>query len=343
MVVLHHTIRALTIKSRAGKVTPWLIDNPKFYDTLAIGVDLFFVISGFIMVYVSSQYLFEKRPVSDFLSKRALRIYPTYLLVALALGTLVAVQAFLAGRPNFDLGIVRLIGDITLFPTFNKFGIVAPQVGVGWTLSYEIYFYLIFAFCVFAFRRSFFLPLALIMIAVLIAATFLSPRLAIVAFFQNSIAFEFIFGCAIGLLVRRGMLCPAPIVMLVVAVSAIIVLPVAEFGDCFRFLTWGLPAALALYAVISLEIGGIIKSPPRALLFLGNASYSVYLTHILAVNMVGTRIGQHLNAMGVSSVMMLFAALAIAMIATVPGLLLYLVWEKPVAAVLSRAGRPRPA
>ena len=60
-----------TVKASAGIVPPALIGAPAFYDALAFGVDLFFVISGFIMVYVSGAYMASDKPILGFLRDSA--------------------------------------------------------------------------------------------------------------------------------------------------------------------------------------------------------------------------------------------------------------------------------
>lgn len=107
------------------------------------GVDVFFVISGFIMSYSTRKYLDGRLDGTGFLRRRLLRIAPLYWLVTLAVGTLVAIRPAFSDRP-FSLAF--LIASLTFFPyhvgndTLRTS--ILPQ---AWTLGYEMIFYLLFA------------------------------------------------------------------------------------------------------------------------------------------------------------------------------------------------------
>ena len=127
-VVIHHALEESNAVS--GRFSPdWLTT------TGAAGVDIFFVISGFIMLHVSFR---DRRPPlrpGQFLLRRVTRIYPLYWLTCL--GVLLLFSVGLLQRQHWNLSDV--ISSFILVPSEKRL------VGVSWTLVYEMYFYLIFA------------------------------------------------------------------------------------------------------------------------------------------------------------------------------------------------------
>ena len=129
-VIVRHTLD-MSNGSEAGRFSPdWMTTSG------AAGVDLFFVISGFIMVYVSFPPGRSPDSPKDFIVKRATRIFPLYWICSAAIIAISAV-GFLR---NMDIDLSVIVNSIFLLPG-NKL------VFVAWTLSYEVYFYLIFSIC----------------------------------------------------------------------------------------------------------------------------------------------------------------------------------------------------
>lgn len=129
LVVLFHAQQAF-----AREVSAPLFGQESYLFAFgAVGVHIFFVISGFIMVLTSRQ---PGRPysASQFFRRRLLRIYPIYWLCALAY---VAAHAAI-GRP-YDVSPDDLVGALLLWPED-----AARLIGPAWTLSFEMYFYICF-------------------------------------------------------------------------------------------------------------------------------------------------------------------------------------------------------
>lgn len=107
---------------------------------LASGVDVFFVVSGFVMVYVTSQ-----RAVTPwaFLRDRMIRIYPVYWLVTLLLVLLTLTGFKPVGVHAWD--VEDLVSSLALWPSMRADGQPTPIVSVAWTLIYEMLFYFVFA------------------------------------------------------------------------------------------------------------------------------------------------------------------------------------------------------
>lgn len=225
----------------------------------AAGVDLFFVISGFIIATSAS----GRAPVG-FLADRAWRIYPMWLL---------AVTPWLLITPQTPLEVVR---SVTLWPVFgNQF--LNPALGVGWTLSFELVFYLAFALAL-ATRPS----IPLILYGLCLALGF-SSRHVIFWFLGSPLAFEFMFGVAIARLPRMTTLgaavAGAGLIWFALAPSAFYDQAFGQ-GAVYRVVAWGLPAGMIVYGAWSLEryFGSRAFVVP---VLLGSASYSIYLFHQL--------------------------------------------------------------
>ena len=106
------------------------------------GVDYFFVLSGFIMVYVHRSAIGKKEQLKSFLVKRAVRIYPIYWIITLTVLCLFLVIPGFASN-NQDLSLGKVIASLLLIPQKDQ-----PILEVGWTLIHEIYFYLLFSIAI---------------------------------------------------------------------------------------------------------------------------------------------------------------------------------------------------
>ena len=268
-------------------------DSNPIYDFMLTsglaGVDIFFCISGFVMMVTAARGGLTRLAPANFLIRRTVRILPLYWLATTGFIVLVlAVNAMKSGigsalaLPEFDPGY--LVKSYLLWPAHNPADhALMPFVEQGWTLSYEIVFYVVFALAAWRFIR----PVAIV--AVLFAAMFalyfiggiLSPTPELREFFNNSIFLEFVLGAAVFVIVQRwrrwGFACLVGGAVLFCGLSYLI--PGAE-----RVVYWGIPAALLLYGVVATE--GNWRYP-RILRVIGDASYSLYLTHGMLIYLYG--------------------------------------------------------
>jgi len=227
----------------------------------AAGVDLFFVISGFIMASVS-----QGRTAGQFLGDRLWRIYPLWW---------VAVVPWLFMVPR---GATFLTSSLTLWPIYGD-GYFVPVLKVGWTLSFELLFYLAMTAAI-ATRAA--VPLALYALFLAGALATSSPLLH---FLGSPTALEFLMGVLIARLPRRpalGVLIPIGFALFACTSPGIGDVE-ASLGPQWalrRALLWGVPAALVVWGTLSLD--RVFKH--RAFdvpVALGDASYSIYLFHPL--------------------------------------------------------------
>jgi exopolysaccharide production protein ExoZ len=227
----------------------------------AFGVDLFFVLSGFIMANVA-----EGRTAGAFLRDRLWRIYPMWWL---------ALLPWLLLLPRSPIFIVS---SLTLWPIYGNEYYV-PVLQVGWTLSFELLFYAAMAL---ALRTRAWVPLAIYGICLVGAMTTSS---ALFHFIGNPVALEFLMGVAIAKLPRRaafGLLAPVGVLLLALT-SPVVGSAQATLGvenGSWRALEWGAPAALIVWGALSLEpwFKHRLFDVPVAI---GDASYALYLFHPL--------------------------------------------------------------
>lgn len=271
---------------------PWVSQFAGLRGFGGVGVDIFFVISGFIMVYVGVRYFRREGSLKDFLFRRILRIYPIYWLVSLflvATATAKTILGLISGKSfaaslDFDLQWYRLLGALTLFPTYNDLGNIQPILGVGWSLSYEVFFYFIFALAVgIGFRWA---PVVVFSIfALLVFAPLPMGTSTLSTFLRNPILLEFPLGMLIGYAVVLGKRPPRIVLLLSIVLSLVgfLVSIILNFDYQYHYLHRGIPSALLVFGLVFWEIQYGLHIP-KILVKLGDASYSIYLIHTIIIS-----------------------------------------------------------
>jgi exopolysaccharide production protein ExoZ len=295
----------------------------------AAGVDIFFIISGFVMVVSSRRLAQLPRGWLTFLQHRVVRIVPLYWLVTTVKLIAVVVLADLVLRTSLNLGYV--VSSYLLLPVVDAFGHFRPVVHVGWTLTYEFLFYLIFAaaLAVRAKVLKVVLPTLILFALVGVARTETWPYWTVIF---NTIVLEFGFGVILGKLVLQGRRLPPGISTFLVLAGFVLLLSVPSGSETLRFMTWGLPALAIVAGTVSLE-PVIAKAVPRWLLEIGNASYSIYLTHGFVVPMIGIFIALMGWSGAMSQVLTVLVCLALSALV---GWMVYLTVERPMLRALKR-------
>lgn len=278
-VICHHAFRAVTVHRPPSMPMPppLLLGNDALVEIGSGGVDIFFVLSGFIMCYIAAAYGGGARSFVPFMSGRLLRIWPLYALVtAIACLSMLAAAGLDAAALPYDLRALRL-ASFFFVPSFNEHGLLQPIIGVGWTLNYEMLFYLCFA-ATLAIGGNWIVPSIVAVIAALYWAGRLLPSPSVgEAFLGNGIIFEFALGVLIGGWLRRGGSSRLhPLFWIGAGILGIVASAVLSYDFEWRAATRGIPAAFLLIGMLGLETR--IKWPPLAVA-LGDASYSTYLVH----------------------------------------------------------------
>jgi len=296
------------------------------------GVDIFFVISGFIMTYTMAM-----KPLTPgaFLERRVVRIVPLYWTMTAFTAVLAAGAPRLFRDTKFTLW--GLITSMVFFPTHNvgKPEQISPLLKLGWTLNYEMFFYVVFACVLFLapFKRA----AALLVIFGLIVwlVPLAHSTVAPVAFYSEPIILEFVFGCFIGAAIARGpMRVPAWALWasLLVGVGLLLYFGGGSTDGISRILNLGLAAGVIVFSVAGLDRSGQFAengSIPRLWKLLGDASYSIYLAHLFPLILFRTvweKVGLHVS--GTPSAVIFIVTSSIVSIAA--GVAVYLCVERPL-------------
>jgi peptidoglycan/LPS O-acetylase OafA/YrhL len=257
----------------------------------AIGVDLFFTISGFIMVIVTPAYINKGASWKDFLLKRAIRIMPLYYLISLCV---LVVDVSKHAIPPIHV----ILKTIFFLPVFDRHVFTVPIVAVGWSLSYEMYFYLLITFFLILKQNVYtYLLLSIVLLAV-IGAIF-NPPSPLLKFLTSPLLIEFGFGIASGLLYKHSKQFEWPhykvlaLILIIIGAAGMLASVFINFGNIFlqevvennnrlafyRSVFWGIPCGALVTGVVLMESIKQFKTP-RLLVKAGDASYSAYLIHM---------------------------------------------------------------
>ena len=262
LVVIYHirAMEALAIANNGLTESPLL--NGLVTNGYA-GVDLFFVISGFIMVHVTTGVRAGVKSALDFLFARVTRIYPIWWIFA----ALMTAMFIVSNGLGYSGGLEHASEGQPLTPYMIKSFLLAPQpahpvLGVGWTLVHEMYFYLVFTLFLLVPRRFWHWGL-LVWGAAIVSASFfgLTKPIAgdISALIFYPMTMEFIMGAAVGLAVSGGLAWRGGVVTLIgtLWLLASLTFQGAEDDNLLmwgRVVWFGLPCTLLVYGFATLEL-----------------------------------------------------------------------------------------
>lgn len=279
-VLLFHV--AGTFKSR--------FDYPIMSDIFGFGfsgVDLFFVLSGFIIYYTNSNKI-NYETTKDFLVKRFIRIFPIYwIALILTLSLYVAGKYFFPYTVTGASDTIKYIDAGGISSIIKSFFLIPSDyrtIYLAWTLSFEMVFYIIFGLCFFRNARFFNIILIIWIVLCCINTIFLkidymrnlnsNPFKA----FLDPIIIEFFLGCIVAIFsLKYSKKYATPILILGGAffmLSALFEREVFGFNHQLTFLYFGIPSAMIIYGAANINF-----EVPKILIELGNASYVIYLFH----------------------------------------------------------------
>jgi exopolysaccharide production protein ExoZ len=276
----------------------------------AAGIDVFFVISGFIMWTIS-----ERRPVTPvrFLFDRLQRIAPSYWIV-----TAIMIAGAVAGLfPNMKLTAGHVLGS----------------------LNYEMFFYAIFAAALLLSRRLRFASIAVVFVAFVIAGVIFNPQSPLLLVYTRPIILEFVAGIILARMWLSGKI-PGPRLGLALIVASLLGFAAIQILRLdFNELTCGPLAVALVLGTVSLEHSGKLPDIPL-LTYLGNSSYSIYLWHTLAISAVLKLMARTEIPSDVSMFISLVSGVLL-------GICAYELIEKPLRSLLKsrswQRSRPSPA
>ncbi|MGV3555168.1 MAG: acyltransferase family protein [Croceibacterium sp.] len=262
------------------------------------GVDLFFVVSGFVIAST------RPRSVGDFLTRRFLRIYPLYWLMSLPLLLMVSLE------PG------RVATSVTLWAFWGS-TVSHPYLLVAWTLCFEVLFYCAAAIALWNWR----VPLLVYGAAGMLAIV---TDNQVAGFVGNPLILEFLAGMVLTRIVPIGRL---GAIAMILALGVLCWVPHSQIADfrafdpqlgALRLFAWGIPAMLMVYAALTAE-RMLTRFEP--LTSLGDASYSIYLVFGPLTAIIAP-----------------FSAVAAITVSLLAGLAVHRTIEKPLLAALRRPG-----
>lgn len=296
------------------------------------GVEYFFVLSGFIMVLSHGHQFGDRRFMPAFMRKRLVRIVPFYWLVLLAL---IAMRLLQSGGSGADaqLSLQNILHSMFLIPKPDGSPFL---INAAWTLSHEFLFYFVFALLFLSVRAGA-AVFALWMAGVLVASIWPGARYPL-NFLFSIYNLLFLLGVLAALFYRR---IPVPLARLAAiagllgffAVGLLEAYGIVVPDHGVRTVLFGLSAFLIVAGLAKLEQAGRI-SAGRFLVFLGDASYSIYLVHGIALA-IAARL---LLSTGVNSAFSPAITFAIITVfATATGCIVHLLVERPLISRLRRS------
>ncbi|ANL70317.1 exopolysaccharide production protein ExoZ [Rhizobium phaseoli] len=266
MVVYFHAILQLAKVNPAVDATAFLYGET--------GVDIFFVLSGFVMWLTTSGRVMS--PI-DFARRRIRRIVPLYWLATLFSAVVALAAPSLLKSTVFDLP--HLIASLFFLPWANAAdpGTITPVVVPGWTLNYEMFFYLVFALLL-PLQETRRIPAMFAVFAVILIACRLLPETTATRFYGEPIMLEFLAGVVLGWLYGQKALLPNRWAWAVLATGfAFLLVNEALMQPENRFYAWGIPAVFIVFGAVSIDFS---RLPALGWLnYLGDCSYAIYITH----------------------------------------------------------------
>jgi exopolysaccharide production protein ExoZ len=236
------------------------------------GVDIFFVISGFIMWTITA------KPIGavEYWWHRLVRVAPLYWIATL----------IMAAHQHAEF--LPVVKSVLFWPYFGEDGHIWPVMVPGWTIDYEIAFYALISVTLLLPRKARLLTVAIALCLLSLLHPVVGAGSAPLLTYTNPIMLEFLAGIGLAELRLRDRL-PSPAMAIVLIGLAMVGYwwpAVTRLPDGWeRLLVWGLPSLLVVTGALACEAGGwVIRAP--VLKVLGDASYAIYLGHPFIIEIV---------------------------------------------------------
>lgn len=266
LVILHHITGIMYLQFNYEYLNGYF--NPGWS-----GVDFFFVLSGFIIAYIHYGELGQNNRLKPFITKRLVRVYPIYWVV-----TLLYLPIFL----KYGNGDVSIIKSFLLLPQDNQ-----PILEVGWTLCFEMFFYLLFSLTFVLKPRISVMLASVWFVSVLFNLPNISNEESVsyFNFIFSHYNLEFLLGCVVAYSVKKFNITFAEPILMLGVISFLgswifINLGIFDKFSVLRILCFGVSSALIILGAASIDLKRDYSFTMKPLAILGDASYSLYLTHI---------------------------------------------------------------
>ena len=217
-------------------------------------------------------------------------------------------------------------------PAKNGEGVITPIHAVGWTLTYEMLFYCLFALALYLKKPAVLFVSTLFILLILISTFIDLSAWTIADYYSRPITLQFVMGMIIGLMhIKEFKFHPVlALLFLVFGFAQVLTeLYIKSEPDWLSFLRWGLPSAMIVIGVVYLE--PYIKSYiPKMLTYLGDGSYSLYIFHPFIIPAIGILLAK----LGIDN-----PSIAMVILVIIPILLcqiIYLYLEAPITSYLAK-------
>jgi len=241
-----------------------------------LGVDFFFVLSGFIIAYAHRYDARDPRALRSYAGRRILRIYPAYWPIGCGM---LLVYIFLPGLSAVPAHQVSAASSVLLVPATAP-----PALAVAWTLVHEMLFYTVFAVRYLS-QKAFVCAIATWAACILVVSLWLAPANPALVYATSILNLEFMLGLLAAWLATKAVVARSPFLVAVLALtlaSGALGLPL---GLDAKRLVLAAGLSLLVVACVSAEAAGRLTAP-RWIVFLGGASYAIYLVHVPALSVL---------------------------------------------------------
>lgn len=332
VVLLHTTINSKDILNKD------FCDNFFFFG--GSGVDIFFVLSGFIITYSCGKGLTQPGKLLPFIRRRAVRIFPTYwIIITLFILIQLVLPAFY--RTHYPLSFSNICSTLFLLPGHTMVN------GVSWTLSYELFFYLLFSLAFLLPNKKLAFALSMLYALIIITIPLLghdpengNSWIKLLTYPMNV---EFFMGVLAAVLIPR---IPAGLCLPLILTGSLLFLTEGILADhnyqllpnAFnRVVVFGIPSFLMIVGLVKFELTKNVTIH-NILLSLGEASYSLYLLHLPVIVACMKIIGRF----NIQNDLILHGLLLLMIIGICYVSILFFKWiERPIISKLNALGKSK--
>ena len=257
------------------------------YTTGRLGVEIFFVVSGFIISNVCGSGVFDP---GKFFFRRFMRVVPLYWACTILVGFVCSIAPQVLKTTQFSVEHILL--SLFFWPHLNPLDLTdhTPLLKLGWTLNYEVFFYICFGL-LFYIKSAFFraIVISLIFVLLYLSKYLISVEHEFFYIYANAALIPFLVGIWLSIVEQNGFLNKMPkfssFIVLICAAAGTFFLYQQSFKSIFHMPNYLLLTGVALLLVLGLmllEIEGLLPEI-KFLEKMGDSSYSLYLVHMFVV------------------------------------------------------------
>ncbi|WP_459500433.1 acyltransferase family protein [Bacillus sp. C1] len=289
------------------------------------GADYFFIVTGFMMFYVYSKYIGNRDKFRPFLMKRFIGIYPFYWVITCIV---IVFFFFIPVGYGYSKSFKTILGSLSLFPWHEE-----PIIYSAWSLRHNILFYMIFSMLIFKNGKIMRFLIGLwITLIVIIYIKDIEINNYLISFIFNRLNLNFILGCccayiAMNFRIKHG---KSLLTLGMLGYTFTWITVIYDLMHIDTVLMYAISGTCLILGLVSFDINKKV-SIPKIFNYLGNASFSIYLTHPAFIGLIAIMI----KKLGIYDLIgNLFSTLLCILIAIIMGCLAHSFIEKPLLAKL---------